>query len=213
MQYAQQRSPGSNAIGIGLVVALHLGVGYALLHALAKQDVNRVPPPLEARVFEEKPKIVEPPPPPPSTPIEHQKLDFRPPIDLTITPPPVPVRGPAVTTTPPDTHDMPRTAAVEPPAPLADTRAGAKRIAGPPLQYPRRPLAAQEEGSVDVQCDVDEVGGTSNCISTGHQGSIAFVDAAMDYVKATRYSPATHNGVPVSERDHRFHIDFKLSDK
>jgi len=212
MQYAQQRSPSSNAIGIGLIVVLHLGVGYALLQSVGWDRMKPAPAPLSATVIEPEKKVVELPPPPPSSKFEPQKLDFMPMPTFTIMPQPTEMPR-AVTTTPPDTRDLPKTATIEPPAPMAETHAGAKRLAGPPLVYPHTQLRLSQEGWVDVQCDVDDMGSTSNCSMIAHDGAMAFVEEALDFVRATRYSPATRNGVPAAEKDHRFHISFTLSDK
>jgi len=214
MQYAQQRSPGSNAIGIGLVVVLHLGVGYALLQSVGWGPMKPAPVPLTATVIEPEKKIIEPPPPPPPTKIEPQKLDFVPIPTFTVKNLPPSDTQRTVTTIPPTTQDPPtRTASIEPPAPPAETRAGAKRLAGPPLVYPGRARSMGLEGWVDVQCDVDDMGSTSNCSMIAHDGINAFVEEALDFVRATRYSPATRNGVPVAEKEHRFHISFTLTDK
>lgn len=211
MQYAQQRSSSSNAIGIGLVVVLHLGVGYALLQALAKQEVNRVPPPLHGVIILDPPKVVETPSLPIPTPIEHPILNYRPDVELKITPTPTPVPI-IVTTQLPAEHDVTPTKPVEVAA-VPETRVGPRPLAGPKLIYPARYLSQGVEGWVDLKCDVDDMGSTSNCSMIDHQGPTGFVDEALDYVRASRYSPATHNGVAVVEKDHRFHIAFKLTDK
>ncbi len=214
MQYAQQRSPSSNAIGIGLVVALHLGVGYVLLQSVGWDHVKPVPGPMTTTIIEPEKKIVEPPPPPPPTRIEPQRLDFVPTVTVIIKDPPPSDQQRTITTAPPTTPDPPaRTASLEAPAPSAETHAVAQRLAGPPLVYPGRAKSMGLEGWVDVQCDVDSLGSTSKCSMVAHEGLMTFVDEALDFVKATRYSPATRNGVPVSEQDHRFHIVFKLTDK
>ena len=212
MQYAQQRSSSSNAIGIGLVVVLHLGVGYALLQSVGWDHVQPAPAPLHAFPLEPEKKIVEPPPSLPQPKIEPQKLDWVPMPIITITPP-VSMTPRPLTPTPPETRDLPQPGSLAPPAPPVETLAGAKRLAGPPLVYPARPKSMGLEGWVDVQCDVDDMGSTSNCSMIAHDGAMAFVDEALDFVKATRYSPATRNGVAVTEKGHRFHIAFTLSDK
>lgn len=211
MHYAQRRSPGSNAIGIGLVALLHLGVGYALVQALGTMPITPAKAPLIATPIDEpKPKI-EPPPPIQQPKIDVPKFDYAPP-PIVIKEPPATDTPRIVTPVPPETHDLARVAPVERPVP-SETRVGATPIAGPRPIYPKRYLDAGIEGWVDVQCDVDDMGSTSNCSMVDHQGPMGFVDEALDYVRASRYSPATRNGVPVVERAHRFHIVFKLSDK
>ena len=67
MHYAQRRSPSSNAIGIGLVVLLHLGVGYALFTGLGSQLKRVITNPMVVILVPDKP-VVEPTPPPPPPP-------------------------------------------------------------------------------------------------------------------------------------------------
>src|ERR1700744_239001 len=147
MQYAQQRSPGSNAIGIGLVVLLHLGVGYALLQYVGWDHVQPVPRPLEAIPLEPQKKIVDLPRSLPQPTIEHQKVDLVPMPTITITPPVTSATHPIITT-PPDQPELPQHPALAPPAPTVETLAGAKRLAGPPLVYPARPKSMGMEGWV-----------------------------------------------------------------
>lgn len=212
MHYAQQRSPSSNAIGFGLIILLHLGVGYALLQALATQRMDKVPVPVEVALIAEQPKVIEPPTATVPITVDHPTLDFRPDVELSIKPA-VPVQEPIETTSSPDTHDLSKTVAVEP-APGVDTHAGAKVLARPRIVWPSPPFGGRNlEGWVDLQCDVDDMGSTSNCSMLAHEGAMAIVDLALDYVRGSRYSPATRNGVAVAEKGHRFHVVFKLADK
>ena len=210
MQYAQQRSSSSNAIGIGLVVVLHLGVGYALLMALGSTYTPTKIPTTYAKVFDEpKKQEVELPKTFDVRP-ESQKTVFitMPDIKPLIRPDTPPPTG-ATTEIPHDTYVGPATPAS---ASVPDKMTGPIRLAGPSLLYPSRLKTMGMQGWVDIQCDVNEFGGTSNCSMIAHEGAMAFVDEALDYVKATRYSPATRNGVAVTEKGHRFHIEFKLTD-
>ncbi len=212
MQYAQQRSPGSNAIGIGLVVALHLGVGYALLQAMGTLSIRPAAQPLIVHPVDEPKKQEVEIQQTFDVHTEQQKTIFirMPDLIVQAKTDAKPPTG-ASTELPHDTTVGPTVVATA--AAIADTMAGAKRLAGPPLIYPARLQTMGVEGSVDIQCDVDDMGSTSNCAMIEHQGAMAFVEEALDYVRATRYSPATRNGVPIAEKNHRFHIVFKLSDK
>ncbi|MEI9986506.1 MAG: TonB family protein [Aliidongia sp.] len=209
MHYAQRRSPGSNAIGIGAVVLLHLGVGYALLLALGTDYTLTVKQPTPIVVKEEPKKIVEDPTPLLQK-VELPKLEtFRPKIDITIENPPVAKPFADLTDKAPPTRDL--VMPTPPASAVPETAAGAKRISGPTLTYPPRQLANGQQGWVDVQCDVDETGRPSQCGMIDHEGSNAFVDDALIFVNGSRYTPATRNGAPVSEPHHRFHIEFKLA--
>ena len=69
MGYAeQQRQPGKHAVGIGVVIILHILLGWALASGLATKAVRIILPETEAVIIVEKPKPppppLEPPPPP-----------------------------------------------------------------------------------------------------------------------------------------------------
>ena len=72
MGYAeQQRQPGKHAVGIGVVIILHILLGWALASGLATKAVRIILPETEAVIIVEKPKPPPPPlePPPPPKPV------------------------------------------------------------------------------------------------------------------------------------------------
>jgi protein TonB len=207
MHYVQPRSPGANAVGIGFVIVLHIGIGYALLTALGVTPRLVVPQSTPAVV------IVDPPKPPeefkpielpnvetPKLNVPYIKLP-----DIVVVNPTPPLSGPTTSEPPVGPivfHPIP--------APAPDVYKGPVRLGGPPIVYPSRAPSMGLTGSVDVECDVDETGRTSMCAVVAHEGSNMFVETALAYVQASRYSPATRNGVAVTEPHHRFHIMFDL---
>jgi len=210
--YAQQKSAGRSAVAIGIVLILQLGVLYGVLKALDVQFITKAKQDVDTKIIEEvKPPPPDTPPPPPPPPTQAPPPPFIPPPEIVINqPPPPPVVTQAVTQAPPAPAPVQHTEA--PPAPaVADTSASAKPISGPALVFPPRMQASGREGSVDVACDVETDGSTSNCEVISSSGGSAFVDAAMDYVKHARYKPATHNGQAVKESHHRWTISFKLN--
>lgn len=115
MNYAeQQRNPAKHALGIGVVVAMHLLLGWALVNGLARKVVEVVRVPIEARIIEatapSPPPEVRPPPPPKLAP---PPPSFVPPPEVAIHPPPAP--APSITVTP----VAPPPTAIAPPAPEA----------------------------------------------------------------------------------------------
>ena len=207
MHYAQQRSPGANAVGIGFVVLLHIGVGYAFLTGLGVVQRPVVPEPTQATVIVEPPKPDDyKPPEMKDLPQQDVKMHFVPikeiPIEIKSD-----VQFTQVSTVVPTNRDL---APVKVPTPPADRYTAPVRLAGPPLDYPQRLVEAGKEGWVDVQCDVDETGRTSLCSVIANEGSNSFADHALNYVKNTRYTPALRNGVAVTEAHHRFHIVFSI---
>jgi protein TonB len=213
MSYAQQRNSGRLAIGFGLVLLLHIGAVYLVVSGLGKQIVEKIRQPLETKILDDKPPPPPdlPPPPPPPPPTAPPPVFIPPPeIVITAPTPPPPVQA-AVVVPPPAPAPVTRPAPVAPPPPdIPDRNVSAKPIAGPPLQYPKRMQDSGREGSVDVECDVDTDGRTSNCSVVNTSGGSAFADAAMAYVQASKYSPEIQHGVAVKVR-HKWVITFKLN--
>jgi protein TonB len=207
--YAQQRSPGRQAIGFTLVILLHAFIGYALVSGLGKQMIEVIKQPIETKIIEEtKPPPPDLPPPPPPPPQQAPPPPFIPPPEIVINAPAPPPPVVAAVTAPP-----PAPAPVTHPAPapeVPDRSVSAKPISGAPPHYPERMMQSGREGSVDVECDVDTDGKTSNCAVVSSTGGSAFADSAMEYVQRSRYSPAISHGVAVKER-HKWTITFKLN--
>ena len=62
MDFAQQqRNPGKHVVGIGIVIAMHVLLAWALVTGLAQRMVEVIKAPIETKIIEE----VKPPPPPP----------------------------------------------------------------------------------------------------------------------------------------------------
>ena len=89
---SRQRKPGKHLVGIGLVVALHILIFWAINSGLARAFVKKIKGPVEAVLLEEQKPDIPPPPPPP------------PPKNF---PPPPPPRNQTHTHTPTHTHAHP----------------------------------------------------------------------------------------------------------
>jgi protein TonB len=132
----QQRNPGRHVVGIGIVLALHLVLGWALVTGLAQRLVEVIKAPIETKIIEEtKP----PPPPPPENLPPPPKFappppSFVPPPEVNVNPPPTP--APTITTT----------QVAPPPTPV--TVAPAPAPAAPPAPPPPRVAARPAIGNV-----------------------------------------------------------------
>lgn len=164
----QQRQPGKHAVGIGVVLVLHLVLGYALVTGLAQRLVEVIKSPLETKIIEEtKP----PPPPPPENLPPPPKFappppSFVPPPEVNVNPPPTP--APTITTTqvaPPPTPVtvVPTPAPVQaaPPAPPPPPRVAARpaianvQACAPSSEdYPRAARNAEVTGTTTVRFNV-----------------------------------------------------------
>ena len=116
----QQRNPGKHVVGIGVVLVLHLLLGWGLLNGLAQRMIEVIKAPIETKIIEEtKP----PPPPPPENLPPPPKFappppSFVPPPEVNVNPPPTP--APTITTTtvaPPPAPFTPAPVVVAPVAP------------------------------------------------------------------------------------------------
>ena len=100
MDFAQQqRNPGRHLIGFGIVVALHVLLGWALVTGLAQRMIEVIKAPIETKIIEEV-KPPEPPPPenlPPPPKFAPPPPSFVPPPEVNVAPPPTP--APTITTT------------------------------------------------------------------------------------------------------------------
>jgi len=171
VDYAQQhRNPGKHVIGIGIVVALHLVLGWALVNGLAQRLIEVIKAPIETKIIDE---VKPPPPPPPENLPPPPKFappppSFVPPPEVNVNPPPTPqpqitttqVAPPvqAVTIQPP----APPTPAPPPPAParVAARPAIANVAACAPTNadYPRAALKAETTGTTKVRFQIDATG-------------------------------------------------------
>jgi periplasmic protein TonB len=149
-----QRPDGSShAVGFGVVVAVHLLIGYALLSGLAQKVVDSVRDPFEARLIDEPKK--EPPPPPPEVPKPVLKqappppTPYVPPPEVVVAAPPTP--APTITATTPVPPPTPVAFTPDPPpAPPAPAAPKAEPlaigVACPTQVAPVLPRRAQQEG-------------------------------------------------------------------
>jgi periplasmic protein TonB len=128
----EQRNPGRHVVGIGIVLALHLLLGWALVTGLAQRMVEVIKGPIETKIIEE---VKPPPPPPPENLPPPPKFappppSFVPPPEVNVNPPPTP--APTITTTqvaPPPAAPVfitPPPAPAAPPAPPAPPRVAAR---------------------------------------------------------------------------------------
>ena len=206
----QQKSPGRHALGFVVVVLLHVGLIYALVTGLGTNIVEVIKAPIETKIIEEvKPPPPDVPPPPPPPKLAAPPPPYIPPPEIQIAQPPPPTPMATVATVAPPAPQAPPVARVTAPS-VPDSEVSARPIAGPAMKYPPRMQDQGREGQVEVTCDVDAEGTTSNCVVGNVVGGAAFSDAALAWVKLQRYKPAIRNGVAIAEPHHKFNIVFKL---
>ena len=153
MDYAeQQRSPVKHLTGLGVVLLLHIVVGYALVNGLARKMIEVIKSPMETKIIEEanKPPPDEPPPPP--------KLVKLPPAF--VPPPEVQIQAPAAPQASiSNTTSVATPARPAPPVPVAAPPSvgvacpNSQRVRAE-IAYPARAKRDELEGSVLIEFTV-----------------------------------------------------------
>lgn len=209
----QQRNPGRHLLGFGIVVALHVLLGWALVTGLAQRMIEVIKAPIETKIIEET-KPPEPPPPenlPPPPKFAPPPPSFVPPPEVNVNPPPTP--APTITTTqvpPPPAPPVfitPPPAPAAPPAPPAPPRAPARtepRIdfanACERPEYNTAARRAEAQGATTIVYTMDTTGQISEATverSSGPTREHKMLDRlALDAVKACKGTPGTVDGKP-----------------
>jgi protein TonB len=205
----QQRNPGKHVVGIGVVLALHLVLGWGLVNGLAQRFIEVIKSPLETKIIEE---VKPPPPPPPENLPPPPKFappppSFVPPPEVNVNPPPM--AAPTITTTqvaPPPTpvHVAPAPVAA-PPAPVA--RAAVRTepkvdFAGKCEQpeYSQAARRAEAQGTVVVIYTMDTNGVINEASvekSSGPTREHKMLDRlTIEAVRACKGTPGTLDGKP-----------------
>ena len=208
----QQRNPGKHAIGFGVVVALHLLMGWALVSGLAQRMVEVIKAPIETKIIEE---VAPPPPPPPENLPPPPKTaapppSYVPPPEINIAPPPTP--APSITVTrdaPPPTpvRVVPQQSAAVAPTPAPVAPPAPKRVE-PRLDfnvcekpdYNAAARRAEAQGTVVVRFTMD-VNGVINEAevekSAGPTREHKMLDRlTLEAVRACKGTPGSLDGKP-----------------
>lgn len=216
MNYAeQQRNPGKHAVGIGIVIVMHILLGWALVNGLARTVIEVIKGPIETKIIEE----TKPPPPPPENLPPPPKFappppSFVPPPEVVVTPPPTP--APTITVTPVAPPPAPvaiapaAPAPPAPPAPAVPTAAPVAAITSVSDCKPAYPAAALKEdatGTTKIRFTIDASGkmmGAEVVKSAGASRAHKALDrAAVNALSECKFKPGRdENGKAVGAFAH-----------
>lgn len=196
---AQQRKPGKHIVGIGIVLVMHLLLGWALVSGLARKVVEVIKNPIETKIIEE---VKPPPPPPENLPPPPKSLppppSFVPPPEVVVAPPPTP--APAITVSPVVPPPQPVTIAPAPapapapaaPAALAATPAIAniKECAPKGEDIPQAAARAEARGETTIRFTIAADGKVANAEVTRSAGP-SREHRLLDRLALTRLSECT----------------------
>ena len=216
MDFAQeQRTPTKHVVSIGIVLALHLVLGWALVSGMAERMIEVIRAPIETKIIEE---VKPPPPPPPENLPPPPKFappppSFVPPPEVNVNPPPTP--APTITTT--QVVPPPSVVTVLPTAPMAPTAPPVAAVVAPraPVrtepkvdfqnacdkpEYNRQARASEAQGAVTILYTMDTTGVINEASvekSSGPTREHKMLDRlAVDAVRACKGKPGTLDGKP-----------------
>lgn len=210
MSYLDQTSNSKRSVAFGIVVGIHLLLGYAFATGLATSVATKVLKEFEVVEVVEPPKVEEEPPPPP--PELEDPPPFVPPPDLPIELPPPPQQ--TITTqaevrqTAPIAANVPTAPKVEapaapPPPPVARVAAQASGRNAQAISrddYPPASVRAEETGTVSVKFTVGTDGKivAGSCTVTRSSSFDRLDKKTCELVERRfRFKPATEDGKPV----------------
>ena len=202
MNYAeQQRDPGKHAVGIGIVIVMHILLGWALVNGLARTVIEVIKGPIETKIIEE----TKPPPPPPENLPPPPKFappppSFVPPPEVVVNAPPTP--APAITATTIAPPPAPPVAIAPAQAPVVEAPPAPPRVAARPAignvstcapkgdDYPAIAIKEEATGTTKVRFTVDASGKLASAEVVKSAGA-SRAHKALDRVAVQKLSECT----------------------
>lgn len=195
-----QRNPTKHFTGLGLAVAFHVFLGYALVSGLAHKVVEVIKQPLDVKLIQE---IKPPPPPEAKAPPPPQRTAappppaYVPPPEVAVAPAPQAPTLAAVTTTPQPPAPPPVVQAA--PAPHVPVRVAPVIDAARNCPKPEYPAAArrnEEEGTVVLRFLISPDGNVKDSAIASSSGSKRLDEAARDTLSRCRFKAGSVDGAP-----------------
>lgn len=209
----REHAPSSTRLtGALSAAALTIAAGYGLA-TMGLNVTHILPDPITYVALADEPKAEPPPTTAETLDTSSETKLYAPPIELNIpdyeavrtvtgdTNPPLPPRPPG----------PPETGANIPP-PKAPVRVAAKLLPAPPPPYPVQPIRLKQEGNSGLSVCVDANGRVSSATLASSSGSGKLDEAALKWVRNSRFKPATVDGAPQPVCGHSVVYEWRLKD-
>ncbi|MGA7541040.1 MAG: energy transducer TonB [Steroidobacteraceae bacterium] len=190
---------------LAIIIALHIGIIWALASGLAQRAIQLVAPPIQTQIVQQTKQQLKPPPPPPPQ-LQQQQVQVPPPV--------IQINVPAAE----QTHAITIVKRVVRAAPAAPERvtplqAIARDFPSTDSYYPDASRRLGEQGTALVHMCIGAGGRVSDPRIERSSGSSRLDGAAIRYAQATsgHFRPETRNGVPVTVCTN-LPIKFQLTD-
>lgn len=188
-------STGERLLNLGIVVGLHLLIGYGVLYLSVKNELIDLPPSISVRLLpmieERKVEPAKPlPPPPKPVPQVHRPPVVQPqPVLAVASPNPAPSSF-VVAPQPPAPPPQPVATAPAPAAPVTAARFDADYLHNPKPAYPPISRRSGEEGKVLLKVRVSPQGTALDVAVSKSSGFARLDNAALEAVNRWRFVPA-----------------------
>ena len=177
---------------LAIIVALHIGIIWALASGLAQRAIQMVAPPIQTQIVQQTKQQLKPPPPPPPQ-LQQQQVQVPPPV--------IQINVPAAS----QTHAITIVRRVVRAAPAAVVRVTpleplSRDFPNTDSYYPDASRRLGEQGTALVHMCIGAGGRVSDTSISKSSGSSRLDGAALRYAQATsgHFRPETRNGVPVT---------------
>jgi protein TonB len=186
----QEKSAGSKATSIAIVVAIHIAGIMGLVAALAQGALMKQLQEIKATVDTQKTPPKAPPPPPPDLVKPPPPVAIVPDFQVATAPPPPVTTAPKAPPAPPPPKAAP-VAASDPLRPIVRTHTL------PP--YPPISVRLNEQGTTLMEVHITVEGNVDDCKIVQTSSSDRLDQAACEYVKSHwRWQPPTQQGTPTA---------------
>jgi periplasmic protein TonB len=206
-----EHAPSSTHLtGLVSAAALTLAMGYALANGMGVNVTRILADPITYVALPDEPRAEPAPTTAESLDTSSETMLKSPSVDLNL-----PVfeveQNPIGGLSPPSGPAGPETGAAVPP-PKQPVRIAAKLLPAPPPPYPAAQTRLRQEGNTGLAICIDRNGRVSSATLASSSGSDKLDEAALKWVRSSRFRPATVDGAPQPVCGHSVIYEWRLED-